>query len=640
MEPTSSRTSVPELGNPALEDLDSESDDDYDDEDEASSDSFAAELAGGIARPTLRTQARAQGGGTSTSSENVEASPVGAAPGSLLDILAAVDDIDSDDMYDDDEDDDNEDGEEVDFAGDTLSALEEGDESADESMDEYASSPRRPGASATSEASAFASVSERTVDSSVDSFAIGVSALPSALPARTTALQALAEPPSPMSPSATSDGSFEAEIRQSMRELAAMPSVDTPEGPGLVPPEAPPEAPPEGAQGRSSSSMSAALAAPPVTAPALPAVTAPALPAVAVPALPAVAAARGQSMLPPAGLSTAPPAASILDEMLDEADEADGADEADDDALSSCSVSSLPEHWEAQELGDGRTYYWHVETNETTWDRPRRPAPPPRPPPAASTIPIPPRAAAAQGFSQPTTSAASMATALPPATPARAPVPMAAATPHPSTAARASQSAAPAVPDSSTMSRRHEASLPVSLPVASDAARSPRDNPHMRSSAAHALPERPSAAPSVVGAPKLTAAPMLTAAPIMPSAMDDRAESSLSAIGIPAVGQGSSLSAIAIPSASGDVGSRKALREQQIAIDAAAAQLEQARVPLSLRLVVRPSLTFFTISHVHAISRVISHATSRVISHAISRAISHAISRAGARGLVPTHGAS
>jgi len=32
----------------------------------------------------------------------------------------------------------------------------------------------------------------------------------------------------------------------------------------------------------------------------------------------------------------------------------------------------LPDNWEALALEDGRTYYWHVETGETTWERPHR----------------------------------------------------------------------------------------------------------------------------------------------------------------------------------------------------------------------------------------------------------------------------
>ena len=35
----------------------------------------------------------------------------------------------------------------------------------------------------------------------------------------------------------------------------------------------------------------------------------------------------------------------------------------------------LPDVWEAVTAGDGRTYYWHVDTQETTWVRPRAPAP-------------------------------------------------------------------------------------------------------------------------------------------------------------------------------------------------------------------------------------------------------------------------
>lgn len=34
--------------------------------------------------------------------------------------------------------------------------------------------------------------------------------------------------------------------------------------------------------------------------------------------------------------------------------------------------SLLPEGWEAVNGDDGRTYWWHVDTNETTWTRPEK----------------------------------------------------------------------------------------------------------------------------------------------------------------------------------------------------------------------------------------------------------------------------
>ena len=37
--------------------------------------------------------------------------------------------------------------------------------------------------------------------------------------------------------------------------------------------------------------------------------------------------------------------------------------------------SGLPEGWEAVESEDGRVYWWHVTTDETTWERPTMPSP-------------------------------------------------------------------------------------------------------------------------------------------------------------------------------------------------------------------------------------------------------------------------
>ena len=33
-------------------------------------------------------------------------------------------------------------------------------------------------------------------------------------------------------------------------------------------------------------------------------------------------------------------------------------------------MTTLPENWEAVEAEDGRTYFWNVETDETSWDIP------------------------------------------------------------------------------------------------------------------------------------------------------------------------------------------------------------------------------------------------------------------------------
>ena len=38
--------------------------------------------------------------------------------------------------------------------------------------------------------------------------------------------------------------------------------------------------------------------------------------------------------------------------------------------MSSASEPPLPEGWEAVVDDAGRTYYWNVDTDETSWDRP------------------------------------------------------------------------------------------------------------------------------------------------------------------------------------------------------------------------------------------------------------------------------